>query len=351
MSEKNSEDKMLKNIDEAEAAVYSQIFGLFDNGNGDFVKIKLDEKAKEIDNSKPKKKRKTKSGNTKSKAKDEINRIIQEISEKEIISMVLTVKISGISMEYVNDPKAGDKYMDKDAQIEKIKEAVKGFKNVVVVHSEEELNKLQEDYKIKMEKTKASREEKTETKSSTNKAIPKDDIKETEDRANVYIRIFETDYNSIKADLEKENIIMFTKTAAETREDKAGINLIMKPGDVEQVKSLLSKKDIEVLQEVEGNVDWNNIKDNSRKYENITEEQLKQFQGKNKDKYDYIAFKKDNIYTVFADKQSDIEIGAPGKKTRSQLEETIKNHRNNETPANKNEKTQNKLKGDKEETR
>lgn len=317
MSDKKVEDKILKDIDVSEAAAYKQVFGIFDKDNGDFVRIKSEESVKEI---KPKKERKNPTRKTKAEIKDDVEQIIQELSEKEISSMVITIKINGIVEEYVNDEKAGEKYLSKEAQIEKIKEAVNGFKNIVIVHSEEELLKLQEDLKKKLEKAKVM------DKSVSNKG--KEVIKEPEVKTQVYIRISENDYELIKSMIEKENIkVMANKV--KTRDDKSGINLVIQLVDADKVRNILNQNDVPILQDVDGNINWSDIKERSNKFENVTVEQLRDFQNKNNDKFDYIAFREEDTYTIFADKNNcDIDIGAFVRKTLKQIDEKVASHRN-----------------------
>lgn len=317
MSDKKTDDKITRDIDEAEAVVYKQIFGIFDKDNGDFVKIKSEEKAPE--ELKQGKERKRSARKPKSEVKDEVDRIIQELSEKEISSMVITIKINGIAEEYVNDEKAGINYLSKEAQIEKIKKTINGFKNIVIVHSEEELLKLQEDFKKKQEKAKAS------DKIVDNNS--KEAIKEPEIKTQVYIRISEEDYEAVKSLIEKENIkIMANKVKA--RDDKSGINMVIKSVDADRIRNIIDQNNISILQDVDGNIDWEDIKERSIKFENVTVDQLREFQNKNNDKFDYIAFRKDDVYTIFADTKCDISIGPSGRKTLKQIEAKVEDHKN-----------------------
>lgn len=339
MSDKKTDDKIIRDIDEAEAVVYKQIFGIFDKDNGDFVKIKSEEKApEELKQGKGKKKSARK---LKSEVKDEVDRIIQELSEKEISSMAITIKINGIAEEYVNDEKAGIKYLSKEAQIEKIKKTINGFKNIFIVHSEEELIKLQEDFKKKQEKAKAS------DKIVDNKS--KEAIKEPEIKTQVYIRISEEDYEAVKSLIEKENIkIMANKVKA--RDDKSGINMVIQSVDADRIRNVIDQNNISILQDVDGNIDWEDIKERSIKFENVTVDQLREFQNKNNDKFDYIAFRKDDVYTIFADRNCDIAIGASGRKTLKQIEAKVEDHKNiNLNSASQDIKNKNNAKNSKEE--
>ncbi len=269
----------------------------------------------------------------------EIDMIIQELSEKEISSMVITIKINGIAEEYVNDEKAGTKYLSKEDQIEKIKEAIKGFKNIVVVHSEEELQKLQEDFRKKQEKMKES-----ENKGIDNKM--KEPVKESKVKTQVYIRISEDDYEAVRSLIEKENInIMANKVKA--RDDKSGVNMIIQFIDADKVRDILSQNDIPVLQDVDGNIDWEDIKERSNKIENVTVGQLREFQNKNKDKFDYIAFRKDDVYTIFADKKCDIAIGVSGRRTLKQVNSKVEEYKSNRNKTSQNNR--NKANNSKEE--
>ncbi len=318
MSDRKTDDKIIRDIDEAEAVAYKRVFGIFDKDNGDFIKIKSEEKAPtELKKGTRKSTRKTKS-----EIKDEINLFIQELSEKELSSMVITIKLNGMAEEYVNDEKAGTKFLSREAQIEKINETIKGFKNIVIVHSEEELLKLQEDFKKKQEKVKAA-----ENKSKADKGTDGNGASEPAIKTQVYIRISEKDYEAVKDIIDKENIKIIANKV-KTRDDKSGINMVIKFQDADKVRNILSQNDIPVLQDVDGNIDWDNIKERSNKVENITAEQLREFQDKNKDKFDYIAFRKDDAYTIFADKKCHIAIGT-GKKTLKQLDEKVKDYRNN----------------------
>jgi len=325
MSERKAEEKIIRDIDEAEAVAYKQVFGIFDKDNGDFIKIKSEEKAPtELKKGKGTRKPARK---TKSEIMGEIDLFIQELSEKEISSMAITIKISGIAEEYVNDEKAGTKYLSKEAQVDKIKEAIKGFKNIVIVHSEEELQKLQEDFEKKQEKSKAKAVEKStdnngkkvEEKAKNANEVPKV-------RTQVYIRISEKDYEAVRGIIEKENIkIMANKV--KTRDDKSGINMVIQSVDVDKIRNIISQNNIPILQDVDGNIDWEDIKERSNKFENVTVEQLREFQSKNEDKFDYIAFRKDDSYTIFADKKCDIAIGTSGRKTVKQIDQKVKEYK------------------------
>lgn len=349
MNYKKVDDKILKDNDEAEAAVYKQIFGIFDKDNGDFVKIKSEESVKKIETPKKKNERKKPSQKTKSEIKDDVDRIILELSEKEIKSMVITIKINGNIEEFVNDEKAGEKYLSKDAQIEKIKEAVIVFKNIVIVHSEEELRKLQEDFIKKQEKSK----NKNDNIKDKNDDVKTESIKQTKDKpeikTQVYIRISEDDYEAVKPDIENENIKLITNKVT-SRDDKSGVNMIIKAAEADKVRTILNKNFISVLQDVDGNINWDDIKEKSNKFENVTVEQLRDFQNKNSDKYDYVAFRKEGRYTVFVDKKCDIVIGSSGRKTLKQIDEKVESHRNNNS-INTDNKTKSKTKETKEVVR
>lgn len=346
MSDKKADEKILRDIDEAEAAVYKQIFGIFDKESGDFIKIESEKTAKEIENPKQKKEE------TKPEIKDEVEQIIRELSEKEISSMVITIKIDGIIEEYVNNKEAGEKYLSKEDQLEKIQETVKGFKNIVIVHSEEELQKLQEDFKMKQEKTKSSDEKSVDNKHIENKPEnSKESLNESEVKTQVYIRISEDDYKSVKDIIEKENIkIMANKV--KTRDDKSGINMVIKSVDADTIRNILKQNEIPVLQDVDGNIDWYAVKERSNRFEDVTVEQLRDFQNKNNDKYDYVAFRNGNKYTVFADKKCDISIGSSGRKTLKSLEKDVESYRNNNSAAvNTGQKIKGKNKNIKEAVR
>ncbi len=400
MSDNKKDERILTDIDEATA--YRQIFGIFDKDNGDFLKIEIKENAKgrvlprgrtigrdestgELHaplRGKPVEEwseqerlqytvetdlklhgsiqqdtlslleqegyyfsdgqvHKSEKEATKQNAEigSEIDMIIQELSEKEISSMVITIKINGIAEEYVNDEKAGTKYLSKEDQIEKIKEAIKGFKNIVVVHSEEELQKLQEDFRKKQEKMKES-----ENKGIDNKM--KEPVKESKVKTQVYIRISEDDYEAVRSLIEKENInIMANKVKA--RDDKSGVNMIIQFIDADKVRDILSQNDIPVLQDVDGNIDWEDIKERSNKIENVTVGQLREFQNKNKDKFDYIAFRKDDVYTIFADKKCDIAIGVSGRRTLKQVNSKVEEYKSNRNKTSQNNR--NKANNSKEE--
>lgn len=344
MSEKKTDENIMKDIDEAEAVAYKQIFGIFDKDNGDFVKIKSVEKVQEKETSKPKNERKKTNRKTESDVKDEMDQIIQGLSEKEIISMVITIKVNGNIEEFVNDEKAGEKYLSKEAQIEKIKETINGFKNIVIVHSEEELKKIQEDF-IKKQEKKLALENKSEVNKNDNKKISN----KPEVRTQVYIRISERDYEEAKDIIEKENIIV-NANKVKTRDDKSGINMVIKAVDADKLRNVLRQNNISILQDVDGNIDWSDIKERSNKFENVTLEQLREFQNKNSDKFDYIAFNKEGKYTIFVDKSCDIEINSPGRKTLKQVDEKIESHRNNISTKTE-QKTQNKMKEAKEAAR
>lgn len=391
MSEKKDNKILIDNMNEDEKAAYNKIFGVFDKDKGDFIKItvgegpkkailptgrtiKIDEKTGESKASlrgKPVeewdkqeqlqyvvetdlmiydeiqqdtinlldtegyyfldgnvyKNDNVKINNEKEivnqNIENEVDIFIKELTEKEISSMAITIKLNGNIKEFVNDEKAGEKYLSKDAQIEKIKETIKEFKNIVIVHSEEELKKLQEDF----------------LKSQGKSNEYKEANKEPEIKTKVYIRISEEDYDLFKSILEKENISIVASKVKD-RDDKSGMNMIIKSVDAERVRSILNQNNISILQDVDGNINWEDIKERSNKFENVTVEQLREFQSKNSDKYDYIAFRKDDVYTIFADKKCKIAIEDSGRKTLKQLESKVKEHKNiNALQSNKNNKS------------
>ena len=344
MNETKKDERVLTDIDEAEAAVYSQIFGVFDKDSGNFLKVDVKENAK--DKELPKSETAkfnavTEKSDQETKNEDEVYRFIEEISEKEISSMAITINVNGNVEEYVNDEKAGERYLPIEAQIEKIKLIISGFKDVVIVHSEEELLKLQEEFKHKQEKAKIA-----ESKAiGTNR----EEASEHAIKTQVYIRIPEKDYEAVKDIIDKENIKIMANRV-KTRDDKSGINMVIRFQDADKVRHVLSQNDIAILQDVDGNIDWEDIKKRSDKFDNITVEQLREFQAKNKDKFDYIAFRKDDTYTIFADKECDITIDTSGRKTVKQLDNQIYDFRNNNSA--KSEKSiENKTKNTKEDVR
>ena len=343
MNETKKDERVLTDIDEAEAAVYSQIFGFFDKDSGNFLKVDVKENAK--DKKLPKSETAkfnavTEKSDQETKNKDEVYRFIEEISQKEISSMAITINVNGNVEEYVNDEKAGERYLPIEAQIEKIKLTISGFKDAVIVHSEEEFLKLQEEFKHKQEKAKIA-----ESKAiGTNR----EEASEPAIKTQVYIRIPEKDYEAVKDIIDKENIKIMANMV-KTRDDKSGINMVIKFQDADKVRHVLSQNDIAILQDVDGNIDWEDIKKRSNKFDNITVEQLREFQAKNKDKFDYIAFRKDDTYTIFADKKCDITIGTPGRKTVKQIDNQIHDFRNNSAKSEKSIK--NKTKNTKEDVR
>lgn len=366
MEDRKINEKIINDMDEAEAAAYKQIFGVFDKSKGDFISVKFESKEK-VDLAEevlwePDDYRKDpdeldeftfdlmtavvgeesmqmeKDIRDTDNARRDVDKIISVLSEKEISSMAVTFKINGITTEYVNDEKAGEKYLPKEAQLDKIREVVSSFANVVVVYSQEELERLQEEYRKKHENI----------KSPNDKTMPGKIYgdKEYEIRTQVYIRISETDYGKIKDMLTDEGIwVMANKIT--TRDDKSGMNMIIKAEDADKVRNILNQTEVPILQDVDGNIDWVDIKERSKKIENVTVDQLRDFQGKNKDKYDYVAFRKDDKYTVFADKECDIAIGSE-KKTLKQVQTTVNSYKD----TNKNKTNEmHKIKGNKEAER
>ncbi|HBN05714.1 MAG TPA: hypothetical protein DD434_07995, partial [Bacteroidales bacterium] len=85
------------------------------------------------------------------------------------------------------------------------------------------------------------------------------------------------DYEIAKSLIEDENIKILTSKMT-SRNDKKGINLIIEAVDADKLRNLLSKNDIQVLQDVDGNINWEDIKERSNKFENVTVEQLREFQ-------------------------------------------------------------------------
>ncbi len=346
-------DINLSEVDEADALAYGQLFGVFDKDKGDFVSVKF-ESEKEIDLAEEvlwvsddykkdpdepddftfelmtaivgKEGMKTeKEARDRENAERDIDKIISVLSEKEISSMVATFRINGISVEYVNDEKAGEKYLSKEDQLAKIKEVIKGFKNVVVVYSQEELKELQDEYNRNQEYVKPT----------VDKTVPGKNNKdqEPEVKTQVYIRISEEDYKSVKSSIENEDIEVVSNKVT-TRDDKKGINMIIKAADADKVRDMLQQNKISILQDVDGNIDWVDIKERSKKIENVTVRQLREFQHSNKDKFDYVAFRKEGKYTVFVDKACSIAIG---QKTLSQANKADNKEVNEKNQLNSND--------------
>lgn len=352
--EKIKDNEMnLSDVDEAEALSYGQLFGVFDKDRGDFVSVKF-ESEKEINladevlwvsddyKSDPDEPddftfelmtaiagkegmRTEKEARDRDNAERDIDKIISVLSEKEISSMVATFRINGISVEYVSDEKAGEKYLSKEAQLAKIKEVIKGFKNVVVVYSQEELKELQDEYKRNQEYVKPT----------VDKTVPGkyNEEQEPEVKTQVYIRISEEDYRAVKNSIENEDIEIVSNKVT-TRDDKKGINMIIKAADADKVRDMLQQNKISILQDVDGNIDWVDIKEHSKKIENITVGQLREFQQSNKDKFDYVAFRKEGKYTVFVDKECNIAIG---QKTLSEVNKAGNKEANELKQLNSNE--------------
>lgn len=300
---KKEKDKSLQT--ELEDEEYSQFIGLFDKDAGNFIKVDVGYENRAIgDINKP-----------------EINRefedIVNNILTLNIKMMSTSVHING-KTEYFTTEKAGNT-LSKEEQVKKIVSIVKTFDELVIVHSEKELRELQKEY---------------QKKHGTKKTVEQPGIEDT----NVYIRITEKDYDDIKTEIQQSHINIAANKVRTRTNDKQGINIVASKKDASAIRDIIIKNNKQILQEVEGNTDWKDIKNSRNIYNNVTSSSLETFQKENDGMFNYIAFKNGEMYTIYVDENCNIPIEGEKRKTLADVEFSVKDYKE----ANVSEKNENK---------
>lgn len=241
------------------------------------------------------------------KASELITNLIKD--DKLIERFMIIVNIKGKEEAYIDDAthkgvtEGAVQFLSRQEQIEKIMSTLITFKDPVIVNSKEELEKLQAEYREahgekivhKSEKVEVIRDKKAE-------------LLKLMDGQNTrgYIRISHEDYLDAKILIEEMDIPFIAKESG----IKVGVNIIVPTDKIQELKRMLIENNNSILQQVEGNIDWNKIKKikDIRGYVNVSIEALKDFQNKNKDSFKYIAFEKDGKYSVYMEPSCSVII-------------------------------------------
>ncbi len=252
-----------------------------------------------------------------SKLDENISKIITDLikDDKKIERFMTSINIKGVQELYIDD--AAQKgvtegpvnYLSRQEQIEKIIETIVQFKNPVIVYSKEELERLQAEYR---EATGIKTNEKTEQLEKSKKSDviknKKSELLKLMDEQSTcgYIRISNEDYLNIKNQIEELDIPFIAKESGV----KVGMNIIVPVDKIKELKNLVLENNINILQEVEGNIDWNKIKQikGVKGLNNVSEGTLKEFQNANCDKFKYIAFEKDSKYSIYVEPSCSLTI-------------------------------------------
>jgi len=241
------------------------------------------------------------------KASELITNLIKD--DKLIERFMTIVNIKGKEEAYIDDvthngvTEGAVQFLSRQEQIEKIMSTLITFKDPVIINSKEELEKLQAEFREahggklvnKSEKVEVIRDKKAE-------------LLKLMDGQNTrgYIRISHEDYLNAKILIEEMNIPFIAKESG----IKVGVNIIVPIDKIQELKCMLLDNNNKILQQVEGNIDWNIIKkiQDIRGYGNVSIEELKDFQNVNKDAFKYIAFEKDGKYSVYMEPSCSVII-------------------------------------------
>ncbi|WP_326910674.1 hypothetical protein [Sedimentibacter sp. MB31-C6] len=254
-----------------------------------------------------------------------IKKVISDLikDDKKIERFMTFVNVKGVQELYIDDAahkgvtEGPVNYLSRREQIEKIIETIVQFKNPVIVYSKEELERLQAEYKKASGKT-----EPLEKSNMVNNK--KSELLKLMDEQSTrgYIRISNEDYLNIKKQIEELDIPFISKESGV----KFGMNITVPIDKIKELKNLILVNDIKILQEVEGNIDWNKIKQikGVKGFNNVREETLKEFQNDNCDKFKYIAFEKDGKYSVYVEPSCPLIIQGDIIKQKAKFEKLNK---------------------------
>jgi len=240
------------------------------------------------------------------KASELITNLIKD--DKLIEKFMIIVNIKGKEEAYIDDAthngvtEGAVQFLSRQEQIDKIMSTLITFKDPVIVNSKEELEKLQAEFREAHGKKLVNKSEKSEVNSKKAELLKLMDGQNTRG----YIRISHEDYLDAKILIEEMNIPFIAKESG----IKVGMNIIVPIDKIQELKNMLLENNNTILQQVEGNIDWNKIKEiqGIRAYGNVSIEELKDFQNVNKDSFKYIAFEKDGRYSVYMEPSCSIII-------------------------------------------
>ncbi len=318
-------------LDEVEENSFKDIAAIFDKNTGNYIEVIAEEvKDKVITD----------------KDVEEITlyKILDELkSRKDIKSLTLDVHIDGKTESFKTSDKQGESISDA---VEAIKLAVKDFKDIVIVYSREELEFLITQYREENGLEISAEKSESEAETKNYKDIKSEfiaQIKKNESMARCYIRISDEDYAKLGDILDENEIPHIAKQS----DFKEGTNIIIPINKIDQLKDIISSKDIKCLQIVHGNVDWQDIKGTKNMCIGVSKEDFLKFQELNNNKFNYIAFENDKGFSVYMEKDCNIKI-----KTKTQTKENVKNESSKEkdtfkkTLANAKEEVKNIKKGE-----
>lgn len=234
---------------------------------------------------------------------DKTSKLITNLikNDKLIERFMIIVNTKGKEEAYIDDEahkgvaEGAIQYLSRQEQIEKIMSILITFKDPVIVNSKEELEKFQAEFR-------ESHRKKTVTKDKKAEFLKLMEGQNTRG----YIRISHEDYYDVKELIEEMNMPFIAKESG----IKVGMNIIVPTDRIHELKNMLVETNKKILQQVEGNIDWNKIKkiQDIKGYKKVSIEALRDFQNINKDSFKYIAFEKDGKYSVYMEPSCSIVI-------------------------------------------
>lgn len=255
---------------------------------------------------------------------DKISELITNIikNDKLIEKFMVIINTKGIEEAYIDDESHNGvaegvvQFLSRQEQIEKIMSTLVTFKDPVIVSSKEELEKLQAEFIETHGKKLVHRSEEKEVIRDKKAELLK---LMNEQKTRGYIRISDEDYIEIKNQIEEMGITYIAKESG----NKLGMNIVVPVNEMHELKDLLLKSEIKILQEVEGNTDWFKFKKaEDINTHDISSETLKSFQNLNSDKFKYIAFENEGKYSIYTEPGCTVEI----KDEKIKYKEDGKNH-------------------------
>lgn len=249
-------------------------------------------------------------------------------NDKLIERFMVIVNIKGKEEAYIDDTtykgvtEGAVKYLSRQEQIEKIMSILITFKDPVIVNSKEELEKLQAEFREAHSEKSVHRSKEKEVREKKAELLKLMEGQNTRG----YIRISHEDYYDVKELIEEMDMPFIAKESG----IKVGMNIIVPTDRIHELKNMLIETNKEILQQVEGNIDWNKIKkiQDIRGYGNVSIEGLRDFQNINKDAFKYIAFEKNGAYSVYMEPNCSVIIKgdkiAKQEKSKANDKKTLK---------------------------
>lgn len=352
LSIKESNELDIEKID-----IKKDIIAAFNNVTGNYVNIKI-ETEKEIEpiasDEKINKKILT---NLRENQEITLDKILDEIVNRtDIKTLTLDIHIDGNYEEFATSNELGKSI---DDAVEKVREVVKDFEDIVIVYSMEELEYLQKEWRERngIEEPKEKAGSMIEEKSyEDTKAEFAEKINNNENVSKGYVRISDDDFSKLGDILDKNEL----PYVANKSEKKDGINITVPIDKMDSLKEILYSKDVKLLQIVHGNIDWQNIKDSKPNvFTNVTKEEFMKFQELNNNQHKFIAFENKKGFSVYTDrdckiavkftdnsKEKPTEKGASNKKSNNKTLSQVKKSVEDTKKENALKETQNKEKTD-----